>query len=150
MFLATIYPRSSKSSSPGFRFHDDLVIFFRLCNQFLSRLKLFDKLEKETNNFNIGISLCSKHLRIKTVPLSLSLHDEKKKTAFLYSKWGLKNFKPWYLSNLNSGKNDDFVFLMLNLLKKTDNCLKNKRYWYFRGDCNVYKMWMKVDFFLEC
>src|SRR5689334_15856974 len=73
-----------------------------------------------------------KHLRINKVPLTLQ--DEKKKTALVYSKWGLKNFKPWYVSPLNSGKNDDFVFLMLNLLKKTNNCLTNERYWYFRGD----------------
>jgi len=74
------------------------------------------------------------------------MHDQKKTTALVYSDWGLKNFKPWYVSNLNSGKNDDFAFLMLNLLKKTNNCLQKKRYWFFRGDCNVYKMWMKVNF----
>ena len=50
-----------------------------------------------------------------------------------------------YVSNLNSGKNDDFSFLSW-ILKKTNNCLQKKPYWFFRGDCNVYKMWMKVNF----
>jgi hypothetical protein len=84
----------------------------------------------------------TKYLKTTTIPITLK--DEKKKSALGYSDWGLKNFKPWYLADLNSAKNDDFVFLMMDILERTRSCMKKQKYWFFRGDCNVFKMWIKV------
>ena len=85
-----------------------------------------------------------KHLKITTIPITLK--DELKKPTLGYSDWGLRNFKPWYLAELNSAKNDDFAFLMMDLLERTSSFVKDKKYWFFRGDCNVFKMWVKVLF----
>jgi len=81
---------------------------------------------------------------IRPTKIPLSLIDETKKSAMTHSVWGLRNFHPWFVSEWNSGSNDDFVKLMVKLLNQNHNVIISLRYWFFRGDCNVFKFWMKV------
>jgi hypothetical protein len=85
-----------------------------------------------------------KALRPTKIPLTLL--DEKRKSALEDSPWGLRNFYPWFVSPLNSGSNNDFVKLMVDLLVHQEPVIKSKKYWFLRGDCNIFKFWMKVWF----
>jgi hypothetical protein len=80
--------------------------------------------------------------------IPLSLIDETKKSAMSDSVWGLRNFYPWFVSEWNSGSNDDFVKLMVKLLNYNHTTIVSRRYWFFRGDCNVFKFWIKVRLLL--
>ena len=81
---------------------------------------------------------------IKPTKIPFTLIDEKRKSALTDSPWGLRHFHPWFLSGRNSGSNDDFMKLMVDMLVYNDDVLKAKKYWFIRGDCNIFKMWMKV------
>jgi hypothetical protein len=85
---------------------------------------------------------------INNLTVPLTLQDQKMKSAFTSSGLGLRNFYPWYLSKYNSAKNSDFIMMMLEVFQGIDDALKKKHYIFFRGDCNVFKMWIKVDYFL--
>jgi hypothetical protein len=88
---------------------------------------------------------------INNLTVPLTLQDEKKKSAFTSSNLGLRNFYPWYLSKYNSAKNSDFIMMMLEVFEGMDDALKKKQYIFLRGDCNVFKMWIKVNqFFSYC
>jgi hypothetical protein len=84
--------------------------------------------------------------KIKPTKIPFTLVDEKRKTALSDSPWGLRHFHPWFLSERNSGANDDFIKIMVDMLTYNDDVLRNRKYWFVRGDCNIYKMWMKVRF----
>ena len=85
---------------------------------------------------------------INNLTVPLTLQDEKKKSAFTSSNLGLRNFYPWYLSKYNSAKNSDFIMMMLEVFEGMDDALKKKQCIFLRGDCNVFKMWIKVEQFL--
>ena len=65
-----------------------------------------------------------------------------------------------FLSDKNSAKNDDFIVLLLDLLVRLDVRLLRGDYVFMRGDCSVFKMFLKVNsvfldgvvdlFFLVC
>ena len=82
---------------------------------------------------------------VKPTKIPFTLVDETRKSALTDSPWGLRHFHPWFLSPRNSGSNDDFLMLMVDLLNYNDDLIRGKQYWFIRGDCNIFKMWMKVQ-----
>ena len=50
-----------------------------------------------------------------------------------------------FLSDKNSAKNDDFIVLLLDLLVRLDVRLLRGDYVFMRGDCSVFKMFLKVN-----
>jgi hypothetical protein len=81
---------------------------------------------------------------VKPTKIPFTLVDETRKSALTDSPWGLRHFHPWFLSPRNSGANDDFLKIMVDLLAYNDDLVRAKKYWFFRGDLNIFKMWMKV------
>jgi hypothetical protein len=81
---------------------------------------------------------------VRPTKIPFTLLDEKDKSALEDSPWGLQNFYPWFVSGFNSGANDQFVRIMAKLLTYNDKLLKAHKYWFLRGDCNIFKFWMKV------
>jgi hypothetical protein len=81
---------------------------------------------------------------LKPTKIPFTLIDEARKSALSDSVWGLRLFNPWFLSGLNSASNDDFLKLMVDMLDYNDDVIKKHMYWFIRGDCNIFKMWIKV------
>ena len=81
---------------------------------------------------------------VKPTKVPFTLVDETRKSALTDSPWGLRHFHPWFLSPGNLGANDDFLKIMVDLLTYNDDLVHARQYWFIRGDCNIFKMWMKV------
>jgi hypothetical protein len=86
--------------------------------------------------------------QMKPTKIPFTLIDEARKSALTDSIWGLRLFHPWFLSGRNPASNDDFIKLMVDMLDYNDDVIAKKLYWFIRGDCNIFKMWMKVHIFL--
>lgn len=92
--------------------------------------------------------------QIRSVPIRIDetkrLREDRAPTwRPAYTEQGLKNFWPWFILNKNSSDNNDYLDIVIELLKKIDPP-ENKRlpdYTYVRGDVNIFMPWIRVHAF---
>ena len=50
----------------------------------------------------------------------------------------------WFVSDNNPASMAEYFNVVMELLKVTDEAIKNEEYWFFRADVNVVMAWLRV------
>jgi len=77
--------------------------------------------------------------------IPFTLRDTKKDCSLEYSPIGFKKFYPWFVSDNNPAAMAEYFNVVMELLKVTDEAIKNEEYWFFRADVNVVMAWLRVQ-----